>query len=77
MRMFRVESENLNKVGYDPQVKELDVVFNAAPGVVYTYQYVGMIKFVRLLTAESIGGYFERNIRSKPLLHPYTKRKLR
>lgn len=76
MRRVIVKSQNLAEVGWDPTTKTLDVVFKNAPGWVYTYQQVGMVKFVRILTAESIGGYFERNIRSKPRFHPFTKRKV-
>ena len=77
MRRVRVRSKNLLEVGWDPTSRTLDVVFVNAPDLVYTYQNVGMVKFVRLLTAESHGGYFDRAIRSRPRLHPYTKRKVR
>ncbi len=75
MRRFPVRSMNLSEVGYDPQTRTLEVKFVSGSRWVYTYQYVGMIKFVKLITAESIGQYFDRQIRSKPLLHPYHKRK--
>lgn len=77
MRRVRLKSENLAEVGWDPQTMTLDVVFVNAPDLVYTYQNVGMVKFVRLLTAESHGSYFERAIRSQRKRHPYTKRKVR
>lgn len=77
MRRVKLKSENLAEVGWDPQTRTLDVVFVKAPDLLYTYQNVGMVKFVRLLTAESHGGYFERAIRSRPDRHPYTKRKVR
>lgn len=75
VRWYTVESSNLHKVAYDPLDKVLEVRFVAAPHWVYSYQKVGLLKFARLLTAESVGGYFNEQIRSKPLFHPFTKRK--
>lgn len=69
-------SQNLAEVGYDPGTSTLEVVFVNAPSIVYTYRNVGMIKFVKLLTADSVGGYFDREIRRKPRRHPFTKRKV-
>lgn len=76
MNWYDVESSNLLRLGYDPVGKVLEVRFRAAPNCIYTYQYVGLIKYARLMTAESVGGYFDKHIRDKPLLHPYTKRKI-
>jgi len=75
MRRFAVESTNLAEVGYDTLTTKLEVVFRADPRWVYTYKYVGMAKFVKLITAISIGQYFDKHIRAKSKLHPYTKRK--
>jgi KTSC domain len=75
MRRFPVRSMNLAQVGYDPVTATLEVVFVSGSRWVYTYQHVGMIKFVKLITAPSIGQYFDKYIRSKSKLHPYTKRK--
>ncbi len=75
MRRFPVQSQNLLEVGYDPDTATLEVVFRNAPDWIYAYQNVGFIKFVRLLTAVSVGRYFEREIRSKPKRHPYSKRR--
>lgn len=76
MRRYPVQSLNLSEVGYDPETASLEVVFRNAPDWVYTYSNVGVIKFVRLLTAESVGGYFDREIRSRPSRHPYKKRRV-
>ena len=74
MRRLRVDdSKNIAEVGYDPRQKILGVVFVNAPSMVYTYYNVGMVKFVRLVSARSMGEYFERAIRSKRGLHPFTK----
>ncbi len=75
MRRFAVESVNLAEVGYDPPTTTLEVVFRADPRWVYTYKHVGMIKFVKLITAPSIGKYFDKHIRARPKMHPYSKRK--
>jgi hypothetical protein len=77
VKRVQLKSKNLLEVGWDPISRTLDVVFVNAPDWVYPYQHVGMLKFVRLLTAESHGRYFARAIRSRPDIHPYTKRKLR
>lgn len=76
IRTYPVESKNLSAVAYDPTRKVLMVMFRANPAVIYDYRRVGLLKFARLLTAESVGGYFEQQIRSKPRLHPFTKRKM-
>lgn len=75
MRRFHVKSENLAEVGFDPTTNTMEVVFMNGPGWVYTYKNIGMIKFVKLLTAPSIGQYFDKHIRSRSKMHPYTKRK--
>lgn len=80
MRMYRLESKNLAEAGYDPASKTLEVVFVNAPDLVYAYRRVSLMKFARLLTADSVGSFFEREIRSRTRraggwLHPFTKRK--
>jgi hypothetical protein len=76
MNWYPVESANLLRVGYDPVNKVLEVRFVARPDWIYSYQNVGLLKFARLLAAESVGSYFDRQIRSRRLLHPFTKRKV-
>lgn len=76
MKRFPVNSKNLLEVGYDHEKKLLEVVFRAAPGWVYTYRHVPVMKFVRLITATSVGGFFGREIRSFPKKFPYTRRKV-
>ena len=65
------------EVGYDPISKRLEVVFRAAPKFLYTYSNVPVMKFVKLLTADSAGIFFQREIRSKPGMHPYTRKKMK
>lgn len=63
MRMLGVsDSTNIAEVGYDPDYRTLDVVFVAAPDVVYTYHKVGMVRFVKLVSAPSIGNYFKQQV---------------
>lgn len=76
MKRYPVVSRNLAEVGYDPLTKQLEVVFRNALKVLYTYKNVGVMKFVKLLTADSVGQYFQEAIRSRPKLHPYTRKKL-
>ena len=76
VRTYAVDSKNLSHVAYDPMRKVLSVMFVAAPEWIYDYRRVGLLKFARLLTAVSIGRYFEIQIRTKPVLHPYTRRKM-
>jgi hypothetical protein len=75
MRRFSVKSANLAEVGYDLLTSKMEVVFRNAPSWVYTYKHVSPTQFVKLITAPSIGSYFDRYIRAKPKSHPYTKRK--
>lgn len=73
MQRAKVKSDNLMEVGIDSHQKLLEVVFRAAPHVVYTYQNVSILKFVNLVTSPSIGSFFQEEIRSRPDVHPYTK----
>jgi hypothetical protein len=60
MKRFAVDSSNLLEVGYDLNSKTLEVVFVSDPRWVYTYQKIPMIQFVRLITAESVGVFFNK-----------------
>jgi hypothetical protein len=76
VRRFQIQSRNLLEVGYEPTSATLEVVFRNAPDLIYAYKNVGVIKFVRLLTADSVGRYFEKEIRSRSRRHPYSKRRI-
>jgi len=58
-----VISGNLRAVGYDAATQTLDVQF--ASGRTYRYSDVPAGVHADLLDADSIGGYFARNVRTK------------
>lgn len=66
MRMIKVESSNIAKVGYDQTKKVLSIQFESGK----TYNYVGVPENVvlDLLFAESIGKYFNQEIKNKYLI---------
>ncbi|HEX8152504.1 MAG TPA: KTSC domain-containing protein [Thermoanaerobaculia bacterium] len=63
MRRYRVESTVLAAVGYEPDTSVLEVEFRT--GRVYRYYRVPRTAVVKMLTADSIGGYFNREIRPR------------
>ncbi|MEK6880098.1 MAG: KTSC domain-containing protein [Nanoarchaeota archaeon] len=63
MKFIKVESSNLEKIGYDIDKKVLAVQFDS--GRVYNYSNVPQEVVLNLLFAESIGKYFNANIREK------------
>jgi len=55
-----VESSMIHAVGYDPETKTLEVVFNS--GKVYCYEKVPPKVYEELMAAESKGQYMRGNI---------------
>jgi hypothetical protein len=55
MELIPVESSMIDAVSYDPQAKELLVIFSS--GKTYTYMKVPQEEFDGLLAAESKGQY--------------------
>ncbi|HRW55819.1 MAG TPA: KTSC domain-containing protein [Phycisphaerae bacterium] len=64
MEMRSVKSSNLESVGYDPVTEILAVKFQRNPKV-YEYAGVPQQKHLEMMSADSIGSYFARNIRGK------------
>jgi hypothetical protein len=60
--MRAVESSSIGAVGYDPDSRELAVQFKSS-GRTYVYFDVEERRYRELLEADSIGGYFNREIR--------------
>ena len=60
MKLVEVESSMIQAVGYDPDRKELEVVFNS--GNVYCYTQVPREEYEGLLKADSKGRYMRANI---------------
>jgi hypothetical protein len=57
-----VKSSSIDRVGYDPETKTLDVIFNN--GKTYRYDGVHPDMHREMLRAESVGKYFHSNIRN-------------
>ena len=62
MRREVVDSEALRSVGYDPDLRILEIEFNS--GTVYRYFDVPPSVHAGLMTAESKGEYYATNIRA-------------
>jgi hypothetical protein len=61
MQLVTVESSMIHAVGYDPEERILEIVFNT--GRTYQYFDVPPEEYEGLLNAESKGRYFLANIR--------------
>jgi hypothetical protein len=64
MQRQNVESSNLLSIGYDPQASILEIEF-VSNGEVWQYYDIPSNIFEELITADSKGRYFHRNIRGK------------
>jgi hypothetical protein len=58
-----VKSSVLAAVDYDPATRRLEVEFHN--GRLYRYEDVNPLDVTALLTADSVGGYFNKRIRKK------------
>ncbi len=61
--MFKVDSSNINSVGYDTKTRKLRIKFNNK--TVHDYIDVAPELFNDLMDADSIGKFFHANIRNK------------
>ena len=61
IEMIPVESSNILEVGYDELGEVLYITFKS--GITYTYEDVPYYVYEELLSAESKGQYFHKNIR--------------
>lgn len=75
MSWTEVSSKNILRLRYREPLRLLDVVFRAAPALVYTYRNVDLIDYVLVLTSPSVGETFNWLVRSHPELYPYTRRR--
>lgn len=62
-KMEKVESSNVDRIGYDPQNKIAYVLFLNRS--MYMYLDVPKAEFENLKYADSVGSYFSRTFRSK------------
>lgn len=63
MRRRAVSSSSLRSIGYQPRTSTLEVEF--VRGGVYRYQRVPQVVVDSLMEAESLGAYFNENIRDR------------
>ena len=63
MKRQSVESSNLKSVGYDEFLLVLEIEFKS--GAVYRYYGVPSEVHDELINAESVGKYFNANVKSK------------
>jgi len=56
-------SANISRVGYHPKDKMLEVTFTS--GKTYRYEQVPKALHEGMLTAKSVGGFFQANVRDK------------
>jgi len=61
MKRNKVESSNIISIGYDPEIKVLQIEFHS--GGVYNYEPVEQELYHEMLVAKSIGSFFHKNIR--------------
>jgi len=61
VKLHPVASSHISQIGYDNAKHELHVLFK--DGTHYTYEHVQPDAFHRLLTAESPGSHFYREIK--------------
>lgn len=67
----KVESSQIESVGYDPEKSVLDVEFRG--GSVYRYDHVPFELFDALMKSESKGKFFGQSIKAHPVHFPFTK----
>jgi hypothetical protein len=75
MQLTTVESSMIHAVGYDPEKRILQVVFNS--GRVYGYEDVPPEEYEGLMAAESKGQYMRANIIDVYPYHPLSRRRRR
>ena len=77
MNYVKVESSQIEAVGYDPETQTLGLKFppnkRQPEGAEYHYGNVSPRTHQALMAAPSIGSYFGQNIKAHPEQYPYTK----
>lgn len=64
----------MHMLGYCPETAQLEVVFHANIGQIYTYSNVTTLDYAKLMNAVSLGGHFGKNIRKDPIKYPFNVR---
>lgn len=70
--LTEVESSQVKAIGYDPETKTLAVTFPRGTGAIYHYPDVEPETHAAFIGAESIGKFFDANIKTLPFkkYHP-------
>jgi hypothetical protein len=63
MKLETVESDVIHAIGYDDEIRVLEIIFNN--GQIYQYRNVPRAVFERLTAADSKGNYFQENVRDE------------
>ena len=69
MKHVAVKSGQIKSIAYDPQSKDMEVIF--ASGGTYTYHGVSRADHMKLMAAKSIGGHLSAHIKGG---HKFTKK---
>lgn len=64
MKLTPVKSSNIKAIGYKNKTNTLTIAFNS--GKTYEYYPVPANTYIELMAADSIGKYFQANIKSNP-----------
>lgn len=75
MNLVRVESSQLKEVGYDVKRQKLVIRFHNGDKL-YRYDNVPKSTFSGLMDAESLGSYFNANIRTKFQYRPIAEHEI-
>ena len=75
VKLIEVQSKQIHALGFDPETSTLAVRFKNWKGEVTSlYHYTApQEQFDALMSAESKGGYFNKNIKPFPDKYPFTK----
>ncbi|MBC3906242.1 KTSC domain-containing protein [Undibacterium umbellatum] len=76
IKLTEVKSSQLAAIGHCPATNRLAIQFKSygdKPGSVYHYQDFDAAAFEAFSTAESLGSYFKKMIKTCPDRFPYTK----
>jgi len=73
-QMIKVESSNVDKVGFDPDTKLMYVKFKdrvrkggkKVKGKTYSYEGVTHEQYLEMIASDSVGTYLSANIKDQP-----------
>lgn len=72
MKRTEVKSSQITSVGHDKATNTLEIEFRH-DGSVYQYTNVSAAMHTMLMTADSVGSWFAKNIKKFPARYPFTK----